>query len=285
MRSPTPIALSILLLVLLPGCEKEEDIAPATPTAKAKPAEKKAEAATAEEGAAKPAEPAASAADKAGTDEGQEAPSELILGDEVSAEVAAFMKTHYKGLTAARDAVIAGDLGAYAEHMRALGQIEAPPDLPVGWAPFIKALRHWATGGAGAADIKAAGAAVGVAATVCANCHTASMSSRIIASGEPPPPSDALKSYMQRHAWAMKHMWNGIFGPDDQAWLEAVKVLDATPIHEAPFPEARKLDEVQEALANDVDALATKGLVAKVPQRAVIFGELIATCGTCHANE
>jgi mono/diheme cytochrome c family protein len=138
---------------------------------------------------------------------------------------------------------------------------------------------------AGAADLAAAGAALGPLAGACVDCHAAAGTSiaRGSARAEAAPTAQhTLVAQMARDQWAVARLWEGATGPRDDAWSEGAVVLAITPrdiqtvMHGKPNVEAFELAERMREQAGRAVTLKEPGA------RAALYGDLVATCASCH---
>ena len=85
---------------------------------------------------------------------------------------------------------------------------------------------------------------------------------------------------MKRHMWATERLWEGIYGPSDEAWKAGAAALELD-----PFPK-------KELSKGGVHALSSAARFSKHAkhvgdrktgeQRAKLYASLLATCSPCH---
>lgn len=124
-----------------------------------------------------------------------------------------------------------------------------------------------------ATDIGAASQALGALARTCGDCH-ATLGGPAAPIGEAPEAEDGgVTLRMKRHRWAEARLWDGLVVPSDRAWRAGAHALADAPL----VPAA-------DVLAQSVHALGRKAIVvgARV-DRGAVYGELMATCASCHA--
>ena len=190
------------------------------------------------------------------------------------------MEKHFDASMALRAALVAGDLAAGQAAARSIAGLPAwtppatgpgatPEDAAV-WRAGYDAVRAAAGSAAQAPDLDALGARVGQLAAACAACHQDTQ-------GGPRPAPDEIALYaplVADHAsrldFASWFAWLGVVSPSDAAWsasLPALAALSGTPGGEAP---ARA-------------ALVARASVAPASERPALYGQVLATCGRCHA--
>lgn len=186
------------------------------------------------------------------------------------------MGAHWMRAVAARDAVIAGELGAARSLGGAFAADPAPKEqIPRdAWdrlrAPF-KALQE-------SSDLNAAGAAVGQIARTCAECHREHGAMR---SFEPPAP--AGPSAMEHHRAGAAWMWSGIVADAPDLFARGVAVLAAGDLVPTGLPDGTPGRRTAMELEVRVqDLAASAGRTTDTARRAELFGRVVATCAACH---
>jgi cytochrome c553 len=88
---------------------------------------------------------------------------------------------------------------------------------------------------------------------------------------------------MLGHLWGADRMWEGLIVPSDVSWNNGVAKLAGDPLQpESLSDHAEYADDLQ-AQALRVHELAAQGReAAGQEERALIYGEFIATCAECH---
>jgi cytochrome c553 len=193
------------------------------------------------------------------------------------------MHDRFATLTAARDAVIRGDLEGAKREARWLTDLGAETDLPKTWRPYLANLNESSQLLAGSADLAAASKGVANAALACAECHAATGGGPSTDGQEGIPPQKwAPGQNMPLHRWAVDWMWVGLLTSDTQAWTRGASELDDQPL-------VPKFDGVADGGARELEqlvyVLAGKALTTTDPtDRAALLGDLVATCAQCHAK-
>lgn len=205
-----------------------------------------------------------------------EAPATTGEPAEPRPEVSAHMKEHFTRVSAIRDAVIAGDYAATREPSTWLAEHGAPQGIPDDWIELVTDLRKMAGGLEEATDVEQVALALGPVARACGSCHE-KLGAEIKYQPPAAPAGDGFKAEMDRHRWAAGLLWDGVVIPNDAAWTAGAGHFAATAlVPEKPTPELEKL-------AAEVKQLGEKAASAADRQsRGNVYGELLASCATCH---
>jgi len=90
------------------------------------------------------------------------------------------------------------------------------------------------------------------------------------------------KAAMRKHEWAVLMLWDGVTGPSDYAWGRGSDALAETRI----FGDAESRGQTNDVLLASEAELRRLGSAAKtlasLPERANLYGLMLATCGDCH---
>jgi len=198
---------------------------------------------------------------------------------------AASMVRHELLGVAVRDAVIRGDLPAVRRGAFQLAGLDiftpGPPDYEERAVDF----RHTASSIAAAEDIRTAAHDVGQLAKACSGCHARlNGPTRVNVHAAPFAKDDGPRGRMNLHAWAMNELWNGMIGNSEPPWRAGAATLadtDSGTLDLAPdkTPTASPIHP----LAKSVRDLGQRAVLTSDPDvRASIYGELLATCASCH---
>jgi len=134
-----------------------------------------------------------------------------------------------------------------------------------------------------APDLKTAAALTGTLAGACGSCHEANKAAPVFVIPKEPVDGPSIETQMQRHQWAAARLWEGVIGPNDDAWFFGVRVMEDAKIdlrwttNATPNPDAVAY------------AATLRGLAAQAPNvegrtaRAEFYGTLLHTCASCHA--
>ncbi|MCP4807590.1 MAG: hypothetical protein GY913_10310 [Proteobacteria bacterium] len=196
----------------------------------------------------------------------------LLLSCFLSNPTAVQMDWHYEDLGAARDAVIRGDLVAYEEAIRMLGERTPVPSLPTDYSEdeleLVLQVREART----VKTLDEAALQVGLIAANCANCHSRVGVELRLASSDPPMPDKV----MQRHGWAVERISDGLIRGDVPAIERGALVLDFTPV----VAMGGLAEDLQEELHDDASDIAHVG--ATFAERGRSYGEVLGSCAACH---
>lgn len=190
------------------------------------------------------------------------------------------MRAHLAHATAARDALVSGNLPAARDPLRWIAEHRRVEGLPSGWWPHVDQFNQRAAPALGSTDPAVLARAVAGVAQVCGDCHTQTGASPQLADREVDPIEGGVSAHMEEHLWAIDRMWAGLIIPDDAAWAEGAAVLVSPPMHHDPDI---RLSAEATALAESVHTLGAQAAAAAKPEQKVeAFGQLLATCASCH---
>lgn len=196
------------------------------------------------------------------------------------------MWVHYHNLGQAQTFVIQGRLDQARAAFERVARSDSIPRLPAVARPYEDRLRARALEGAGAVDLPAAARATAAAGRACGECH------RVLALGprfasaagwesEGRPVSDA----MRRHLWGADRMWYGLIGPSDSAWRAGARALAEPSTYDDLFNRRSDRGQAMRSLADRVREAGRLAAAEDGPdRRAERYGEILATCSTCHAT-
>lgn len=206
-----------------------------------------------------------------------QAPAAATPGPELHAQM------HQDLLRAAaiREAVIAGELDDTRAPARWLVEQSLP--VPDDWRPHVAAMQAAAREVLDASDIKTAAAATGRLARQCGACHRSVGARHDMSFPPAPPPGTDPKHAMQLHQWAAERLYQGLISNNDDAWSAGASALANAPLHIEEITADVELPEELHGLAGAVHQLGTRAGAATDPDaRAQLYGELVASCATCH---
>jgi len=193
------------------------------------------------------------------------------------------MQDHFTAVVHVRDALIVGNLELAKWNASFLAQREPDPAV-ASWSAYVDRLRENAAKVAETATLEAAALASTELVLECGRCHAANgvtprfpaTDERVAASGTRP--------HMLRHQWAVQQMWDGLIGPSEERWKAGVGELAEAPLgQDEVFSNATAAASIVKR-AEDVHALGAEGgKVTSWPDRAAVYGRLLATCAGCHA--
>jgi cytochrome c553 len=194
------------------------------------------------------------------------------------------MREHFKSGVLIRDALIAGDLALAQWNANWLVEHEPEPDN-ASWSPSVTDLRARARKIAEAPDLATAAAATAELAAVCGRCHQANGVSPRFALSDVRVPASGVRPHMLEHQWAAEQMWAGLVGANEDTWNKGVTGFAGAPLGQEEIFENASATQHITALAADVHTIGAEGAKAQGwPERANVYGRLLATCATCHVE-
>lgn len=204
-----------------------------------------------------------------------------------SIEIAAHMREHATWADGLREAIAAGDLEAAREHGVAFADHGADPALAeVGAAPLAD-MRKAATAVANATSIEQAAEYLGQAASACGSCHQ--MLEVVPRFRVVPRPMDTgdTPSRMALHQWTNDRLWEGVIGPIDPSWQQAMETLRGANLCDLPrskaLPTATTVPDPQ--LRTRLDKhVAAAPTATTAAARGQWYGTFLTTCAQCHQN-
>jgi hypothetical protein len=197
--------------------------------------------------------------------------------DQKTSAIQARMHARFAASRRMEQAIALGDLDRAREEARTIAQIEEPNLLPA-WRPYFENIRSAAHQVDMSKDLVAAAKMTAVLGDNCAKCHAAN-NAKLVFPKEPAPKDDPhLAARMASHQWAATQLWEGLIGPSDDRWVDGARLLAKAPLNVTA--ESDRL-----GIADDVSRVrlyANRALAAKPGDRALIYGDLLATCAHCH---
>ena len=188
----------------------------------------------------------------------------------------------------ARDALIAGDLARARDEARALEHHDYGNAFPADWKHYVEQMKQRAQGIVVAAGIDDAAQQLATLGLACGDCHYQSNAGPDAPRAPPVPwqdPPDTLTARMDRHYTGVEQLWLGLVQPSEDAWRDGTVTLTRTPLV-APRTQGDAIPAGEHAKVEHVRELARRARAATShEERAHVYGELIATCADCHANQ
>ncbi len=208
------------------------------------------------------------------------APDDIVNDGPSNVDMVASMEGHYLAAMAAHDGLIQGDLEAFRSGMTGVAAVPLPEGSPEAWTPLHRQLQAAARDAGEVTSLSDAPVAMGSTALACGTCHEA------IGRGPVYPVPDVpdadgrpLSPEMREHQWAVQMLWNGVTGPSPYAWEQGTTALAGTAI----FPTGQSVDASMVAMEAALRALGEEGALVTLPSdRALVYGRILATCGSCH---
>lgn len=216
----------------------------------------------------------------------QAAPPEprAITSEAMADALGPYMPEHFAIITWARDMVINGELERTRVPLRALAEHTYKDVAPGPWMTGIARVQTLARATAEASGLPVAAAGVASMARQCGACHREVIEAPLI--DELAPYVDAsrhesLADRMQRHAWALDRMWEGLVLPSKNAWTRGATALAQAP-YEAPRSDQSLSPEAEASLVAMRELGAEALEVEDWGARADVYGRLIVGCASCH---
>jgi len=192
------------------------------------------------------------------------------------------MGQHFAQAREARRAIIAGDIESAREAMRFLAANDLGGTLPEALQPRFAAMQEAARAFGSAENLREAGTALATTLTRCGECHEAAGRGP---SFEAPtmPAGDDVRTHMQRHRWGAERMWEGLVLRSAETFERGAQALDEEPLRGNQLPAGEVGAERIDALAAHAHQVAGEAAEASTdPARAQAYGNLLATCASCH---
>jgi cytochrome c556 len=194
------------------------------------------------------------------------------------------MTGHFETAAELYAAVAAGDLSRVKAAGEDLLARETGAGMPAGAQDRVEELQAFTRLAVGAPDVTAAARAVARVGAACGSCH------RQVKRGpnyerlsDAPQGGSPVAERMLRHRWAADRLWEALVGPSDKAWDAGVTVLSDAPLFTDELTREVAQYEAVTRLAWTVhDVGARSRDVHDVRARADLFGDLLATCASCH---
>jgi cytochrome c553 len=189
------------------------------------------------------------------------------------------MHEYFDAVDAIRAALVDGDLAAAQNEATRVVEAPLAADL-AHWKEHVDRMREIGRELQASRDVEQASITAARLGAACGDCHRA-LGFRPELKRAPEPAADPeVDAQMQRHAWAVDQMWEGLVVPSDDRWK-----IGAAAIAEAPLVGDGSTGDVLAALekrAAEVHALGRRAVEAPPQERAALLGALLGGCGGCH---
>jgi cytochrome c553 len=169
--------------------------------------------------------------------------------------------------------------GKLEEAKRFAAAIASAPEEPGldAWRTYTIQVRERAGAVARAKDVDDAVRKVALLGGACGNCHGATaVSTEFDNIPKLPLDKQTIEARMLRHRWATDRLWEGLVGNSEIAWGQGLDVLAATPLDE-PADRAKLARQLQRIAAE-----ARRPSAGPLVDRAIVYGEILSTCASCH---
>lgn len=186
------------------------------------------------------------------------------------------MGAHYGQVDEIQEAVVAGDVEDTRRPARWVAS-HTGREFPEAAGPALEQMRSEARIMLEQTQILEIAHSLGRMGNACGSCHTALKVKVPFTVDEPPASSATPADHMQRHAWAVDRLWEGLAGPSDASWRAGAGALVHMPIDFGSNDQANRL-------AARVHELSDKAAAATTARdRAQVYGDLLETCALCHS--
>lgn len=192
------------------------------------------------------------------------------------------MAHHFADVLEIQRAVIAGDLSSVRSPARRL--VERTDPHPASWRPYVAGNVALAEAALAARGLEEAARAAAGLANNCGECHAAvGLGPELVAAGLPSADVGDAPQHMLRHEWAAERMGDALVSHSDKAWRAGAEALYDAPLRPTILPADSNQLAMFDALAGRVHVLGARARTTVAwPDRAAMYGELLATCAACH---
>jgi cytochrome c556 len=185
------------------------------------------------------------------------------------------MDSHYSQVDEIQEAVIAGNVDGTRGPARWISTHRGQ-EFPATASSSLEMMRTEGRIMLEQTQILEVAQTLGRMGVACGSCHTALDAGVNYPIVEPPASSPAPQAHMQRHAWAVDRLWEGLAAPSDASWRAGAGALTHMPVDFGTNDQANRL-------AQRVHELSAKASSATQPKaRAEVYGQLLETCALCH---
>lgn len=189
--------------------------------------------------------------------------------------VGSHMTNHYKQVDRIQEALVAGELDDVRGPARWIASHEGG-GFPPSATEALEAMRNEGRIMLEQKELLPIARTLGRMGVACGSCHAATKTDVGFTVTEPPPSSAAPREHMQRHAWAVDRLWEGLAGPSDASWRAGAGALVHMPVDFGNNDQANRLAERVHELSDRASAAATPS------ERAAVYGDLLENCALCH---
>ncbi len=195
----------------------------------------------------------------------------------------AHMYAHFDRIGEVHDALVRGDMVRARSEAEWLATHQDTRGLPEGSDRYSVLMKTNATQVSEASDLRDGAMAAARMAGACGDCHREYSVDPRFLRGVQPPGGSGAKAEMALHVWASERMWNGLVGPNENAWISGASALKTgwlSPQDVVADPRTRErvreLTQQVYELGNRAEKLSDSGA------RAEVYGEFLTTCIDCH---
>ena len=195
------------------------------------------------------------------------------------------MWQHYREAMELHIALVDGDVESATRSARWITEREAEHALPPNSGRFVDSLNAYADQVATAQSLTQAAMPAANVARMCGDCHQNYAVPINFTLLDPPSSRHGHDpaTEMQRHAWGVDRLWEGLVAPSDELWKEGAGVFVEAGLRPMDFPGGAAASGMIRELEARVHELGQRAVLAETPQdRATLFAELTTTCVACH---
>ncbi len=193
------------------------------------------------------------------------------------------MHQHLTALNNVEYAVVRGDLDDVREMSKALMNELSMDGLPTDAQKYLGDLKGAARQAGEATTIEAAAKAVGTMAATCGTCHTGLGKPITLTAPVQPPTVPAVRARMLEHYYSIEMMSLGLQGPSDELWKRGADTMRRAQVMKVTLKDEALTKDINEAEVA-FKKTGDKAYDAKTPaDRAAAYGEVLNSCGGCHA--
>ena len=193
------------------------------------------------------------------------------------------MHEHLTALNSVEYAVVRGDLDDVKEASKALAAGLSMDGLPVDGQKHLADLKAAMLGAGNASTLDDAAKGTATASATCGTCHAALGKTVRLEAPAKPAEVPALRSRMREHYYAVELLSLGLQGPSNELWMIGAEAMKDAKVIKIQLKDEKLTKDVNDAEAS-FKTVADKAKQAKDPAaRAAVYGEILASCGSCHA--
>lgn len=191
------------------------------------------------------------------------------------------MFEHFARATLIQTAVINGNIEEARKQAEWIAVHVPHAELPEGWEPFVERMQVTAGDISAANSLVVAADATADLAGICGDCHRTLAFTMKLDSASETPLGDSVPSRMARHLWAADRLWEGLIGPNEDAWFAGAEALAEAPLRGEDIRSEGA--STADYLADRVHMLGTDARrTGRHSARVRLYGHLLSTCAECH---
>lgn len=196
--------------------------------------------------------------------------------------VPAHMSDHFTKVREVEDAIIRGDLEAAKTPARWIADHQETEGLPPGTERQVKEMKAAAASVANADNIGTASIVAASMVGACGACHAAARVSPKLPAMSADGSGTERQLHMRDHQRAVERMYRGLISPASDEWMTGALALKGAPLRASALKEVSKDTVAAEARVHELADRAANAAVQSA--RITIYGALIGSCASCHAE-